>query len=257
MAVIYGLFDPRKPLDWENCRYVGKTVQTPHRRLSGHRSTAHRGHNDPRDRWIRSLWNQDVEPQIEVLEQVADNLVDERERWWIAKGRQENLNLLNVMDGGDGRTPGATFTAEQRARLSRSVRDAHMRDPAIADRKRAGQARRYANPEERRRIGLAIAEGIAQTDQSDRWCDDCGTGPFRGLWGITAHQRYGHRFEPTHCTNCDAGPFAGAVGLHSHRYHAHTKKDAVMCACGSGPFVGERGLKIHQTRFCNGPPEAQ
>lgn len=249
MAVIYGLFDPREPIELENCRYVGKTKAPPSRRLVGHLSHARIKNCTPRDKWINKLLDESVRPFIYVLEHVPDSMdIDVHERHWISEGRRLNWGLLNVSDGGDGQSPGFQFSEEQRADLSRIVIQRHLDDPGIAERKRASQMRRFSDPLQRELTGAAISKALATRDKSDVWCELCGAGPFEGAWALKSHMgNYDHEKIPTYCSQCSAGPFVGTHGLSSHVQHRHgTVKEPMMCECGAGPFMGVHGLGLHK-----------
>jgi len=252
MGVIYGLFDPRKSLAWENCRYIGQTTTPIRQRLSAHISHARTtDRRTPRDLWVRKLLAQDVEPVVHPLETVANSELAEREIYWIATGRRMGLRLLNASDGGESGSAGYRFTPEQRSALSETVKRIHKEDPTIAERKRAGQMRRFSDPAERERMGQVISGWIATLDHSDQMCPECGKGPFAGVWGLATHSRYDHDPQPMDCPECNAGPFIGAAGLAAHKQHKHsTPKDQLMCECGAGPFNGKHGLGIHLGRFC-------
>ena len=250
-ATIYGLFDPRGSLQVEEVRYIGMTTTPLNQRLKSHVGMAvHEPHRGV-CAWILELALDNIQPVIQPLETTLAMHRGDREKAWIARGRQEGWDLVNGNDGGYGQSPGWRMTDEQRAELSRIVKQRHIDDPGIAERKRAGQQRRYADPAERRRTGERISAAIAVSDQSDKYCPECNKGPFRGTWGLAAHISYDHDPEPTNCEDCHEGPFIGTAGLAAHRAHKHIETMPLMCGCGEGPFDGSHGLGIHQARFCN------
>lgn len=128
---IYALRDPRN----QDIRYVGKTVKSLKARLqihvasSGYYARRHVCH------WIKELQSLSLYPSIELLEEV-DPGKDwaARERYWIAKLRNDGCRLTNLTEGGDGchgikRSPasiektaaahrGKTISAEQRRKQS-------------------------------------------------------------------------------------------------------------------------------------------
>ena len=251
MAIIYGLFDPRRPLLLWEVRYLGRSSTTPTKRLYGHLATARKGTRTPVNYWIRKLLAENITPHIHTLETTDNAVSGKREIAWIAEGRRQGWRLLNVSDGGDGQSVGFKFSDEQRRALSETVIQRHLDDPGIAERKRDGQMRRYSNPEERRITGEKIAEAIANSDKSDKWCSDCGEGPFRGTWGLAAHRSFDHDPQPEMCPECDEGPFVGRHGVIMHQMHKHDNtKEPLICECGEGPFDGTHGLGIHMGRFC-------
>ena len=255
MAIIYGLFDPRESLDLENCHYIGKTIQTAKDRRDDHIEDTRYGLQRDVHKWIRSIKEEGgVDPVIIVIAEIDDGDktgLSAAERFWIAKGREEGWPLTNHQPGGDGQTPGFRFSDEQRQRLSEIVRQQHIDHPEIAEHKRQGQIRRYSDPKERELTSRKLVAAIAASDKSDKWCPDCGKGPFAGTWGIASHRKYDHNPQPQMCPDCGAGPFQGRSGVTAHQQHKHqTVKEPLMCECGKGPFDGNHGLGIHKGRFC-------
>lgn len=96
---IYGLFDPR------DCRlrYIGKS-NNPQKRLKQHIKEA----NDKKKRnryvanWIRQLLSENLEPSIEILEEVSIDSWEEAESAWIADCKKFGLKITNGTSGGDG-----------------------------------------------------------------------------------------------------------------------------------------------------------
>lgn len=115
---IYRLIDPRD----QEVRYVGRCVN-PKARLAKHcrgdRGTCHRV------RWINHLLEQGLKPVMEIVEECADDIWQERERHWIAYHLEQGDRLTNGTVGGEG-IDGYVFTPEQRQRLS----DAHRGLPS-------------------------------------------------------------------------------------------------------------------------------
>jgi hypothetical protein len=98
--------------------YVGKTTQELRRRLTGHMSDKA---SNRRTCWIKSLKNRNEIPQIDVIEEVDDILVAEREIYWIAEYRKiHGLDkILNTSDGGDGGSAkGLKKSEETKRRMS-------------------------------------------------------------------------------------------------------------------------------------------
>ena len=79
MAVIYGLFDPRNPIELEFCRYIGKTTK-PGQRLRQHISDARSGGDRYIRRWIRTVLQENLRPVLEVLEEVSDDEWQQKEK---------------------------------------------------------------------------------------------------------------------------------------------------------------------------------
>lgn len=102
-AVIYGLFDPRKPLDEENARYIGQTVQALGKHLSDHIKRAKAGGTSRCEHWIREVLSDGAYPVIHCLEIIDDDLLaTDAECEWITRGFAEGWQLTN---DGTGRVP--------------------------------------------------------------------------------------------------------------------------------------------------------
>ena len=123
MGVIYGLFDPRKPIELPNCRYFGQTTYSLSFRLGGHLSDARTGDQRYVCNWIRSIQRDGVNPIIVLVELLDDGDylgLDNAERKWIAVGRERGWRLTNGTDGGHG-TRGYSHGDEQRAKISAAL----------------------------------------------------------------------------------------------------------------------------------------
>lgn len=279
MGVIYGLFDPRKPLWLWEVRYIGQTIKVPaERRLSGHIWEANRGDRDSYTlRWLRSLLRDDVRPHFQVLETCEDKVMSEREVVWIASGRRQGWRLTNASNGGESNA-GFKHTAESREKMSLAKRgrpqtDEHKRnaaeatrlakanDPTILEKVSESLKKFYAeNPEERQ----DISERNRQW-----WIDHPEARIERSKKEIAYNQEHPEMIirrnaaiqaahlakdkSPLDCPECGGGPFKGESGLVSHIRQAHDRsmREPLYCECGAGPFLGKKGLghhsQIHQT----------
>src|ERR1043166_4371557 len=120
-AHIYALIDPRIADPILRIRYVGMTTKTLDRRLRVHMSEAKK---DPRRyrrlKWIRSLFNSNVQPQIVELEIVDADSAFKREIELIAYYKNLGCRLVNGTDGGEGML---NPSPEIRAKISAAVRN--------------------------------------------------------------------------------------------------------------------------------------
>lgn len=104
---IYVLKDPIS-LD---IKYVGKTIATLNKRLSGHlqdsKKLTHKCSN-----WITSLRNKGLKPIIELVEIVPINEGNAKEIYWIAYYTSCGIDLKNQTLGGDGASQGLSRSKE-------------------------------------------------------------------------------------------------------------------------------------------------
>lgn len=92
---IYGLICP---IDGQ-IRYIGKSIR-PKERLQNHMQDTSKCH---RTHWIQKLRSKGLRPEITILEQVSsEDVWQERERYWIARGKELGWPLTNNTSGGDG-----------------------------------------------------------------------------------------------------------------------------------------------------------
>ena len=108
-STIYVLIDPREITPVRRYRYVGKTVKKLADRRRDHITDSTRKkdgkwqYNNRKDRWVRKLVREGVEPDILKIEIVDEDQDVEREIYWIAHLRVEGFNLTNCTDGGEGK----------------------------------------------------------------------------------------------------------------------------------------------------------
>jgi len=107
----YALVDPRT----NEPRYVGVTVN-PAQRLASHIAGCIDG-NTAKDEWLAGLLNENMEPQIKVLEQIPEGKAPQTEARWIQRLSQEGHELTNTAPAGGGK-----ITDELRSTTYKSVR---------------------------------------------------------------------------------------------------------------------------------------
>lgn len=105
---VYGLIDPRKP---NHIKYIGKTKNVK-RRFTLHLYTRNK-ENTYKAKWIKSLIEQSVKPEIVVIEVTDSETINERERFWIAYYRSLGQAEANHRDGGGG------FTSKEAIEMAR------------------------------------------------------------------------------------------------------------------------------------------
>jgi hypothetical protein len=110
---IYILKDPRT----QEIRYVGVTCQPLYQRLSNHLYYAKKRNCTHVHNWILSLMNENLKPNIEVIEHVTKDNWEKKERYWI-KHYKLKTNLTNIDEGGRGLIKSRTLTSRQRSALS-------------------------------------------------------------------------------------------------------------------------------------------
>lgn len=111
MVSIYKLIDPRDG----SVQYIGKTRKSLQKRLKEHLWEAQSGKQNHKCKWIRKVLSDELFPSIEFIEEVAWNNGAEREIYWIAQYKRENL--VNGTDGGEG-TIGLIVSEETRKKQS-------------------------------------------------------------------------------------------------------------------------------------------
>lgn len=118
---IYGLFDPRQPLDLDQCRYIGQTTATPQRRLSTHVAVARSQSNARRYHvvtWIRSLLRDEVRPVVIPLVECPVEQLNDLEISWIQYAKAQGWRLTNATPGGANNM----LDSATRAKLSASLK---------------------------------------------------------------------------------------------------------------------------------------
>ena len=122
-VTIYALCEPVEKWRTGRVRYVGKTVRTPWQRVRAHSYVAKR--SSPRlpvQRWLKKQMEAGNPFHIRHLERVCMNADwAERERFWIAKYRQEQPDLLNLTEGGEG-THGHARSLETKTKISQALK---------------------------------------------------------------------------------------------------------------------------------------
>lgn len=98
---IYGLRDPVTGV----IRYVGASVN-PRNRLSSHLGKDEIGSTKEKREWVQGLLDQNLRPELVILEECDWDEWEEKERWWISSFD----NLVNRARGGGG---GGTFGMKQ------------------------------------------------------------------------------------------------------------------------------------------------
>ncbi len=97
MGVIYGLFDPRKPLWLWEVRYIGQTTQDLNRCLRRHVYDTLGDPDGDVQAWIFDLLCSGHVPEMRTLERSPKSRLNERERTWVDSGRRQGWDLLNAI----------------------------------------------------------------------------------------------------------------------------------------------------------------
>lgn len=98
-AFIYALLDPRD----NKIKYIGKS-KDPKTRFRKH--LTQKG-NTFKHKWISFLLDNSMTPILNIIEKCSESIIDEREKYWIAKYKNQ---ICNHTAGGEG---GATFTGKK------------------------------------------------------------------------------------------------------------------------------------------------
>ncbi len=94
MVKIYRLTSTR---DITNIRYVGKTINDLEVRLAGHKYGKSDTHSK---RWIKKELKDGYEIIITLIEEVSDDIWEEKERFWILYYLNMGYRLCNIQHGG-------------------------------------------------------------------------------------------------------------------------------------------------------------
>lgn len=118
MSYIYGLIDLREP---DDIRYVGKTIEEMSERFDNHLWES-KNYDTYKDRWIRLVLRDGLQPTIFELEQCEKEILDIQEIHWIDKLKKEGHNLTNSTNGGTGgaTNTGKKFSKEWREKMSKA-----------------------------------------------------------------------------------------------------------------------------------------
>lgn len=153
---IYWLIDIRPEIiaaGWGSGQpfYCGKTVETPRKRLNGHRAKAKIWPNRPSHKRILECGDH-IRMHIVETVPVGNDWV-EREKHWIRLIRF-SFPALNVSDGGVG-TPGQIQSAEARAKRSATMKGHEVSEETRAKMRAAWKNRAPDSPEtrEKKRLG--------------------------------------------------------------------------------------------------------
>jgi hypothetical protein len=101
MTYIYGLWPPGVEQSPENCRYVGKTKQSPCSRLSAH-IRDRKKYDCHLTNWLKSLINHGLKPIMKIIALVPNRVWQECEINTIKLYRDLGARLTNSTSGGDG-----------------------------------------------------------------------------------------------------------------------------------------------------------
>jgi hypothetical protein len=234
---IYTLTDP-ETLD---IMYVGKTNNITVR-LWHHIKTATR-YNAAKNRWLFSLSERGLTPELNVVEIVQLSNWQERERFWIAEFRRMGFPLTNTLAGGNGpgevseRTRQALSAAKTGVKKSEKTRAAmsaaKLADPkAMAWVKSLGQR---PKPEEQKKKMSDAAKGVPKSEAHRKALSAAQTGLKRSRSAVDAVKRALTGVPKGPQSEAHKEALRDAKAVWSHRYHAAiargaTKQEARIAA---------------------------
>lgn len=160
---IYALVDPITT----EIRYIGKTADLS-TRLRAHINDAKTGNNH-RDNWVKKLCNQNLRPDLVILQEVTEDTWEIAERAWIRYGWEQGWRLTNSTEGGEG-AYGRKLSAESINKMSNAARgNSSHRDKlhSAESKKRMSDATKgkVLSVEHRQKIRLA-GTGLRRSDES-------------------------------------------------------------------------------------------
>jgi hypothetical protein len=149
---IYTLIDSRD----NTIRYIGKTIQSLNNRLSSHCSLSD---NDltHRANWIRELKTLKLKPIIELIEEVDENIWEEREIYWI-EYYSKLYKLTNTDKGGKG-----SHKVKSDTRIKKSITSKQMWDNPEYREKMKHKLKNAQSKENRK---------IQSEKMKEKWADD-------------------------------------------------------------------------------------
>lgn len=160
MACIYSITNQ---LDGK--RYVGQTVQRPERRFTLHRNQARRGHGHYLHRAMRAHGEEHF--VLEVLEQCDVSVLDEREKFWIAR-LDTFKNGYNLNEGGKGNR-GRHHTEEERALMRERHWSRTSKRETCIEKIREANTELLKSEETRRRISIGNRGKTRSSEQRERY----------------------------------------------------------------------------------------
>lgn len=130
--------------------YIGQTVKSFERREWEHLNDLRKGKHP--NRRLQGIYRKCLELgfgelSAELIEEVNDGRLHEREIHWIAEGRRSGLDLCNFTDGGEG----GQFQEETKAELA-AISRARWASPEYQARHEAWRARRKGMTVEEYRV---------------------------------------------------------------------------------------------------------
>lgn len=198
---IYELLDPDGAI-----RYVGYTSQTKESRLKWHIRCAEKGRQEHVYRWIRSI--APAHPTPRLICEVPESLVDETERYWIARRRAEGHKLTNMAPGGKGHLgykqrpesiakraaalKGRPCADTTRAGISLGNHGKRRTDEARAKMSAAKRGKTWS-PAQRAALEKVRPKSEPAPNPDPQYCDLCESGPFRGVRGVVRHKEHKHK----------------------------------------------------------------
>jgi hypothetical protein len=102
--------------NYNNWFYIGKTKNSLEKRYKGHKGGLKSSNTLNHKVWNKSI-SEGNTPQIFLLEQTNEFIVDELEIWWIEYLKSIGMKLTNLTNGGEG-VKGLIFTEQHKFNLS-------------------------------------------------------------------------------------------------------------------------------------------
>lgn len=144
--------------------YVGK-ADDPWKRAEDHVKESLKGGGTPKRNWIRKLVKQGQSFVTSVLEQVTEDVWQERESYWIAHFRNLGYKVFNSTNGGEGmKDPGPELRKKRSEQFRKMWADPEYRkkrteasikrfkDPEFIEKMRKFNKKRCNDPEHRKKL---------------------------------------------------------------------------------------------------------
>lgn len=200
---IYALVEPKT----KEVRYIGYTIHSIEKRRDAHVREARRGdrRNAYKNRWINSL---NEIPDVILVDVVDEDDADEAERLWILHYRTQGSCLTNLTLGGRGqlgfKQSEATIARRVAAITGHTVSETARAAISAANtgKRRTAESKAKMSARKKGRPWTEVQWAAHRLKYPEkppivdpRFCELCGTGPYKGVRGLYRHGEQTHSIK--------------------------------------------------------------